>query len=96
MLVGEDLGTVSGYMRKAMERTGLQRMYCLLAEIRPDPKHALPDPIEDALASLGTHDMPTFASFLERSTSKSAWHLATSPKKKHPKSSNRDKGSHNP
>jgi len=65
MLVGEDLGTVSGYMRKAMERTGLQRMYCLLAEIRPDPKHALPDPIEDALASLGTHDMPTFASFLE-------------------------------
>jgi len=65
MLVGEDLGTVSGYIRKAMERTGLQRMYCLLAEIRPDPEHALPDPIEDALASLGTHDMPTFASFLE-------------------------------
>lgn len=65
MLVGEDLGTVPGYIRKAMERRGLQRMYCLLTEIRPDSEQALPDPGENALASLGTHDMPTFASFLE-------------------------------
>lgn len=65
MLIGEDLGTVPGYVRLAMERFGLQRIYVFLTEVRPDAKPSIPEPIEDALACVETHDMPTFAAFME-------------------------------
>jgi 4-alpha-glucanotransferase len=65
MLVGEDLGTVPGYVRLAMEHFGLNRIYVFLTEVRLDANPPLQEPIEDALACLETHDMPTFAAFIE-------------------------------
>ena len=65
MIVGEDLGTVPGYVRPAMARHKIQRMYVLQFEVSPNETKALPDPSEDSLAALNTHDMPPFASFWE-------------------------------
>lgn len=63
-VVGEDLGTVPGYVRTTMKRRGLHRMYVLQFELIADgarPVHPVPS---GAVASLGTHDTPTFAAFL--------------------------------
>ena len=65
VVVGEDLGTVPGYVRPALERHKVQRMYVLQFEAAPDEKKALSDPSEDSLATLNTHDMPPFAAFWE-------------------------------
>ena len=65
MIVGEDLGTVPGYVRPAMARHKIQRMYVLQFEVSPNEKEALSRPSEDSLAALNTHDMPPFASFWE-------------------------------
>ena len=62
-IVGEDLGTVPGYVRGRMRAHGLQRMYVAQFEMRPDAASALPPPARDAAASIGTHDTPTFAAF---------------------------------
>lgn len=60
-VVGEDLGTVPGSVRRAMERDGLARSFVFeFASRRRDP---FPDPPELSLASLSTHDLPTFASY---------------------------------
>jgi 4-alpha-glucanotransferase len=65
LIVGEDLGTVPGYVRPALARHKVQRMYVLQFEVTPDEKRALPGPQEDSLAALNTHDMPPFAAFWE-------------------------------
>jgi 4-alpha-glucanotransferase len=65
LIVGEDLGTVPGCVRPALARHKIQRMYVLQFEVTPDEKKALPEPSEDSLAALNTHDMPPFASFWE-------------------------------
>jgi 4-alpha-glucanotransferase len=65
LIVGEDLGTVPGYVRPALDRHKVQRMYVLQFEITPDEKRALPAPHEHSLAALNTHDMPPFAAFWE-------------------------------
>ena len=65
LIVGEDLGTVPGYVRPALARHKVQRMYVMQFEVSPDEKHALPAPHEDSLAALNTHDMPPFAAFWE-------------------------------
>jgi 4-alpha-glucanotransferase len=65
LIVGEDLGTVPGYVRPALARHKVQRMYVLQFEVAPDEKKALPGPQEDSLAALNTHDMPPFAAFWE-------------------------------
>ncbi|MEJ2006744.1 MAG: 4-alpha-glucanotransferase [Acidobacteriota bacterium] len=62
-IVGEDLGTVPGYVRPALARHKIQRMYVLQFEATPDGKNTLPDPPEDSLAALNTHDMAPFAAF---------------------------------
>ncbi len=62
-IVGEDLGTVPHYVRGRMRSHGLQRMYVAQFELKPDAATALPAPPQDALASINTHDTPTFASF---------------------------------
>jgi 4-alpha-glucanotransferase len=61
-IVGEDLGTVPQYVPKAMERHGLRRMYVVQYEAKPQAP-ALSDPPAAAVASINTHDMPTFAAF---------------------------------
>ncbi len=65
VIVGEDLGTVPGYVRPALKRHGVARMYVLQFEIAPNKKKPLSVPPASSLASLNTHDMPTFASFWE-------------------------------
>lgn len=62
MIVGEDLGMVPGYVRTAMDRHSIKRMYILPGEITSGPKEFRPVPT-GVLASLNTHDMPTFATF---------------------------------
>jgi 4-alpha-glucanotransferase len=64
LVVGEDLGTVPRYVRRAMERHGVLRSYVLELETL-DPERPLPEPPELSLATLGTHDMPPFAAFIE-------------------------------
>jgi 4-alpha-glucanotransferase len=60
-LVGEDLGTVPDEVRPAMARHGLFRIHVgqwfLPGEIGQAPEPSLPE----SVASLNTHDMPTFA-----------------------------------
>ncbi|TAM82839.1 MAG: 4-alpha-glucanotransferase [Acidobacteria bacterium] len=64
-IVGEDLGTVPGYVRPALARHKIQRMYVMQFEVAPDEKRPLLEPDEDSLAALNTHDMPPFAAFWE-------------------------------
>ena len=61
-IVGEDLGTVPTYVRPAMGRHGIMRSYVLELEALLRP---LRDPVRDSVASLNTHDLPTFAGFWE-------------------------------
>ncbi len=63
IIVGEDLGMVPSYVRPAMKRHGLQRMYVMHYELADNPSHALRHIDRDTIASLNTHDMPPFASF---------------------------------
>jgi len=65
MIIGEDLGTVPNRVRQAIGRHGMRRMYTLQTELADSYEHALPEPPRQSLASLNTHDMPPFASFLE-------------------------------
>jgi 4-alpha-glucanotransferase len=63
-VVGEDLGTVPPEVPKKMNRHGLRRMYVVQYEAKP-PAGAndkpLSDPPAQSVASINTHDMPTFA-----------------------------------
>ncbi|MBO8128760.1 MAG: 4-alpha-glucanotransferase [Peptococcaceae bacterium] len=63
LIVGEDLGTVPRYIRSAMGRHKIHRMYVLPFEFTPDPHKALRAPSINVVASLNTHDMPPFAAF---------------------------------
>jgi 4-alpha-glucanotransferase len=63
-IAGEDLGTVPDVSRRAMARHRIGGSYVVEMEARPDPKQALPPVSPIAVASTGTHDMPTFAGFL--------------------------------
>jgi 4-alpha-glucanotransferase len=63
VIVGEDLGTVPDVVRRSMHRHGLYRSFVLEMETRPDPKRAISPAPPDSLASLNTHDLPTFAAF---------------------------------
>ena len=62
VIVGEDLGTVPKYVPKMMEQHGIQRMYVVQYEVKPSAR-PLPKPPGDSVASVNTHDMPTFAAF---------------------------------
>lgn len=61
IIVGEDLGTVPGYVRPAMARHNMQRMYVLQYEINPEARPALRAALTNTVASTNTHDMPPFA-----------------------------------
>ncbi|MFH1646891.1 MAG: 4-alpha-glucanotransferase, partial [Chloroflexota bacterium] len=62
IIVGEDLGTVPGYIRAAMGRHRLHRTYVLYYELA-DASSNLGKMPRQAVASLNTHDMPPFAAF---------------------------------
>ncbi|CAN5791996.1 4-alpha-glucanotransferase [soil metagenome] len=63
VVIGEDLGTVPVAVRRAMDRHHVHRMHVVQFEASADrsPAAAAPDP--NVVASLNTHDMPTFAGF---------------------------------
>lgn len=60
VIVGEDLGTVPGYVRPAMARHGLHRTYVLDYALASSQTPPVP---HNSVASLNTHDMPPFAAF---------------------------------
>jgi (1->4)-alpha-D-glucan 1-alpha-D-glucosylmutase len=65
MVIGEDLGTVPPQVREAMARAGVPGMRLLRFE--RDAQGAFRPPQDyprEALAALGTHDMPTLAGWL--------------------------------
>lgn len=63
VIVGEDLGTVPGSVRRAMKRHGIYRSYVLEMELKADPRRAINPAPRSSLASLNTHDLPPFAGF---------------------------------
>jgi 4-alpha-glucanotransferase len=60
VVVGEDLGTVPGYVRPAMRSHGVLRTYVAQREAGT---RGLPEPPAQSVATLNTHDMPTWAGF---------------------------------
>jgi 4-alpha-glucanotransferase len=63
VVAGEDLGTVPAAVRNALRRRGILRSHVLQFEANPNPAAAIRTPPPDSVASLGTHDLPPFASF---------------------------------
>lgn len=64
-VAGEDLGTVPTAVRRAMTSDGMLRSS--VWQFEATPEHPLPDPPRERVASLGTHDLPRFATFLDGS-----------------------------
>lgn len=65
ILVGEDLGTVPPPVRPMMARHRILRTYVAQFEISAQRRRQLRLPEKNSLASLNTHDTPTFAGFWE-------------------------------
>lgn len=63
VIIGEDLGTVPPAVRTAMRRHGVHRMHVVQFEATENGEPVLTRPPADSIASLNTHDMPTFAGF---------------------------------
>lgn len=63
VVIGEDLGTVPAAVRKAMDRHRVLRMHVAQFEASPERDPPVPAAPENVVASLNTHDMPTFAGF---------------------------------
>jgi len=66
VIVGEDLGIVPSYIKKAISRHGLDRMYVLYYELAEDSTKALRGIASRTVASLNTHDMAPFAAFWQK------------------------------
>ncbi len=62
-VVGEDLGTVPGYVRQRMTDHGLRRMYVAQFEYRGQGDPPYDAPARQSVASVNTHDTAMFASF---------------------------------
>ncbi len=65
MIVGENLGTVPPEVNESMDRHGVLGMYVLQYELAPGGGGLLHEPAPRSVASLNTHDMPTFRGFCE-------------------------------
>jgi 4-alpha-glucanotransferase len=65
VLVGEDLGTVPEYVPRMMNKHGIRRMYVVQYELKPEGDAPAGNPPRESVASINTHDMPTFAGFWE-------------------------------
>lgn len=63
VVVGEDLGTVPAEVRRGLDRHRFLRSYVLELETIPERTPPVPEPPPSSLASLNTHDLPTFASY---------------------------------
>jgi 4-alpha-glucanotransferase len=65
MIVGENLGTVPPEVNEAMARHGVLGMYVTQYELAPGGGGLQREPPPASVASLNTHDMPTFRGFWE-------------------------------
>ena len=63
VIIGEDLGTVPPEVRTGMDRHNIARMFVVQFELRDHHDAPLPDPAPYSVASLNTHDMPTFEGY---------------------------------
>jgi 4-alpha-glucanotransferase len=63
VIVGEDLGTVPVQVRHTMNKNGLHRMYVVQYELMSDFEKGISSVPDNVVASLNTHDMPTFTAF---------------------------------
>lgn len=61
VLVGENLGTVPPIVNRSLRRHRIREMFVVQFEGRPDPHAALRRPPALSVASVNTHDTPTFA-----------------------------------
>ncbi|HEX9981691.1 MAG TPA: 4-alpha-glucanotransferase [Thermoanaerobaculia bacterium] len=61
MIVGEDLGTVPEEVPRAMARHGVRSMFVVQYAIQPEGNEPAGIPPAQSVASINTHDMPTFA-----------------------------------
>jgi 4-alpha-glucanotransferase len=62
-IVGENLGTVPPYVNTALTKHRIHGMHVSQFSVTADSQKALPEVAHDAVASLNTHDTPTFAGF---------------------------------
>ena len=62
-IVGEDLGTVPDEVRDALDRYGILGMYVSQFQLPEAPGRPLPLPSRHQVASIDTHDTPTFAAW---------------------------------
>jgi 4-alpha-glucanotransferase len=65
VIVGENLGTVPPYVNDSMAEHKIWGMYVGQFSIMPQAEEVLGEVSPDTVASLNTHDTPTFASFWE-------------------------------
>jgi 4-alpha-glucanotransferase len=65
-VVGEDLGIVPPEVRTAMSRHNVDGMYVMAIELHDDAEQPYTKPRQRTVASFGTHDLPTFASFWQQ------------------------------
>jgi 4-alpha-glucanotransferase len=63
IVVGEDLGTVPGEVRRALARHDVHRSYVVQYEARPGDDRFLADPPTRSLATVNTHDMMPWAAW---------------------------------
>jgi len=65
-IVGENLGLVPESVNRALSRHNIRKLYVVQAEISQDSRHRLlKKPKTDSVASLNTHDMAPFRSFVD-------------------------------
>lgn len=64
-IVGENLGTVPPEVNKSLSRHGIREMFVSQYEVKPHPHTAFRRIPKMSVASLNTHDMPTFQAFLQ-------------------------------
>ena len=62
-VVGEDLGTVPDEVRDALDHYAIGGMYVSQFELPAGPGQPIPAPTATQVASLDTHDTPTFAAW---------------------------------
>ena len=62
-LIGENLGTVPPYVNAALQRHNIGAMYVGQFSLTGNPQQGLAEPLDNSLASMNTHDTPTFAGF---------------------------------
>jgi 4-alpha-glucanotransferase len=61
VVIGEDLGTVSEEVRRAMDRNGL--LHTFVYQFEASARDPFPQPHSPSLAAFGSHDLPRFATF---------------------------------